>query len=405
MLPGDRRLLHFPQRLEPTPEQIEEFARFARQLEQERAAAASGRIERLLDSTAVEQWPELVEHPDLRTFGAIEYLGRMFVDLLPRAPQRAYVLAQLEVSLSENLPHGIYAPSTILQSRIYAWKDLGTALRILSRPQESIDALLAAETILLQHYDGAGAGAMTHDLAIIHFSLAVTYQEVERFTESRELLTACKAVFRDHADDLRYVLCVFAEGVLLHRLRNYREARETYLLLLASSRNIEPESLAALHHTIGLCCIELGDFAEAADNLAEAIALNRQMGKPIEIMKIELGRGRLLIRQGHHTLAIEHLREVRRDFLRNSMSEEAGIAGLEIVEALLTLGRTSEAETLARKIVREFTAAHLNSRAITALGYLSEAITAQTAPATLVTEVREYIVSLRTTPERDFHRR
>ena len=129
------------------------------------------------------------------------------------------------------------------------------------------------------------------------------------------------------------------------------------------------------------------------------------MGKPIEIMTIELGRGRLLIRQGRYTLAIEHLRAVRRDFLRNSMSEEAGIAGLEIVEALLTLGRTSEAETLARKIVREFIAAHLNARAITALGYLSEAITAHTAPATLVTEVREYIVSLRTTPERDFHRR
>ena len=405
MLPGDKRLLLFPVRRGPSPEQREEFARFARLLAQERAAAAGGKIERLLDSTAVEQWPELVEHPDLRTYGAIEYLGRMFADLLHRDPQRAYVLAQLGVSLSENLPHGIYAPSTITQSRIYAWKDLGTVLRILSRPRESIEALLTAEAILLQRYGGAGAGALAHDLAIIHFSLAVTYQEVERFTESRDLLTGCKAVFREHGDDLRYVLCVFAEGVLLHRLRNFREARETYLLLLASTKNIETESLAALHHTIGLCCIELGDFAEAEANLAEAIALNRQMGKPIEIMKIELGRGRLLIRQGRHTLAIEHLRAVRRDFLRNSMSEEAGIAGLEIVEALLTLGRTSEAETLARKIVREFIAAHLNARAITALGYLSEAITAHTAPAALVTEVREYIVSLRTTPERDFHRR
>jgi hypothetical protein len=53
------------------------------------------------------------------------------------------------------------------------------------------------------------------------------------------------------------------------------------------------------------------------------------------------------------------------------MSEEAGIAGLEIVEALLRLRRTSEAETLARKLVQEFAAAHLNARAITALGYLS----------------------------------
>jgi tetratricopeptide (TPR) repeat protein len=399
---GDRRVLLFPRRRAPRPSDREELCRFGRQLADERAAAASGKIDRLLESTPVERWHELVEHPELRNYGAIEYLGRTFADMLPRDPRRAHVLAQLGVSLSENLPAGVYPASTVTQAKVYAWKDLGTALRILSRNQESIDALLTAESTILQHYDGAGAGALAHDLAIIHFSLAVTYQEVERFTESRELLTSCKAVFREHEDDKRYLLCGFAEGVLLQRLRNYREAREIYLLLLATSKNMETESLAALHHTIGLCCIELTDFAEAEDNLAEAITLNRRMGRPIEIMKIELGRGRLLIRQGNHARAIDHLRAIRRGFLRNSMPEEAGIAGLEIVEAMLALGRTSEAETLARKIVREFTVARLSSRAITALGYLSEAITTNNAPVTLVTEVREYIVSLRSTPERDF---
>jgi hypothetical protein len=72
------------------------------------------------------------------------------------------------------------------------------------------------------------------------------------------------------------------------------------------------------------------------------------------------------------------------------------------VEGLLVLGRTSAAETLARKIVSEFTAAGLSTRAVGALGYLTEAITANRASVTLVTEVREYIVSLRTSPERDF---
>lgn len=367
---GDRRVLVFRRRHAPNPSNREEFVRFGRQLDDERAAAAGGTIDRLLESTAVERWPELVEHPELRTFGAIEYLGRIFPGMLARDPCRARVLAQLGVSLSEALPADRYPAGTITQARVYAWKNLGTALRILSRNQESIDALLTAESVILQDRDAT----LAHDLAIIHFSLAVTYQEVQRFAESRELLTTCKAIFRDFGDDQRYILCGFAEGVLLQRLRNYREAREIYLLLLASTRNIDPESRAALHHTIGLCCIELGDFAEAEDHLAEAIALNRRIGNLIEIMTIELGRGRLLMRQGDHALAIDHLRDVRRDFLRSSMPEEAGIAGLEIVEALLILGRTSAAETLARKLVREFTAAHLSSRAITALGYLSEAI-------------------------------
>jgi hypothetical protein len=69
---------------------------------------------------------------------------------------------------------------------------------------------------------------------------------------------------------------------------------------------------------------------------------------------------------------------------------------------LLVLGRSSTAEMLARRIISEFTAAGLNQRAIAALGCLTEALTANRASATLVTQVREYIVSLRTSPERDF---
>ena len=46
--------------------------------------------------------------------------------------------------------------------------------------------------------------------------------------------------------------------------------------------------------------------------------------------------------------------------------------------------------------------AGLNKRAIEALAYLTEAITARTASTPLVTRVRDYIVSLRTSPERDF---
>jgi len=93
---------------------------------------------------------------------------------------------------------------------------------------------------------------------------------------------------------------------------------------------------------------------------------------------------------------------VRREFIRNSLAEEAGICGLDVVEGLLVLGRGAEAVNLARKIVHEFTNAKLNTRAITALSYLTEAIVAKRASATMAHDVREYIISLRTSPEREF---
>jgi hypothetical protein len=84
------------------------------------------------------------------------------------------------------------------------------------------------------------------------------------------------------------------------------------------------------------------------------------------------------------------------------MPEEAGLCGLTIVQALLLLERVPEAQNLARKIVHEFVDAELNRRAVTALGYLAEAISNRNATASLASDVREYVISLRTTPEREF---
>ena len=72
------------------------------------------------------------------------------------------------------------------------------------------------------------------------------------------------------------------------------------------------------------------------------------------------------------------------------------------MQALLLLDRHAEAENLARKIVHEFVTADLNSRAITALAYLAEAISNREATPSLASDVREYVISLRTEPERDF---
>jgi tetratricopeptide (TPR) repeat protein len=366
-----------PFRRRPSPTHRQEFARMMRKLADERAAAASGTIEKILETTPVDQWSELVEHPDLRTYGALERLGRIFVDTLATAPQRAHVLALLGVSLTENLSSAAYAPETIAQAKAYAWKDLGTALRFLGRPQESIDALLTAEAALTQPH--GGAGSLTHDRAIVRFSLAVTYQEADRFQESRALLAECKEVFREHGDDRRYTLSVFAEGVLLQRLQHYREAREIYLLLLASTTTIEKDSLAAVHRVIGLCSIELADFREAETHLRRSIALNDALGQRLEALKGKAALGRLFIRRGDAGRAVLHLRPVRHEFLRNGLTEEAGICGLEVVEGLLQLEHPSQAETLARTIVSEFTAAKLNKQALLALDHLAEAIAARKA--------------------------
>jgi tetratricopeptide (TPR) repeat protein len=378
--------------------QRREFGETARRLVQERAAAPRI-VDPLLQHTPRTDRASLAELPDLHTLGALERLANLFAEWLTRDAVHAKAIADLAVSAAEAMPENAYPPPVMAQLRAYVWKDFGKALRFLGKNHEAIEAFATAE----RHLE-LGRGTLAHDLAIVRFNLAMSLQEVDRYDESRALLAESKQVFRNHGDRRNTILCGLAEGVLLQRLRRFRDARETYLLLLASSRDIDTESLASIHQVIGMCSTELGDFREAEENLAYAITLFRQLKQPLYILRIELSRGRLLIRRGEAAAGISHLRRIRLDFLRQSMHEEAGICGLEMVEAFLLLERPFEAETLARTIVSEFTLAGLNTRAITALGYLSEAIVARTASTKLVAHVREYIVSLRTSPERDFVR-
>jgi tetratricopeptide (TPR) repeat protein len=393
----DRKLVPFDGRQRrPDPRRVAEFAATARKLQEERESSAHV-VEQLLRDTPREQWPGLAERAELRNWGALERLASLSARVLESDPRHALAVAELGVAIAEGIPENTYPPVILTQLRAHAWKDTAQALAYLGRHQEALNALDQAEAYVTSF------GALAHDRAIIRFVRATTLQEIDRHDESFALLAECKDVFRDHGDQRRLLLCGIAQGVLLHRLRKYREAREVYLLLLTGTRDtIDREAEACLHNVIGHCSVDLGDFDAAELHLSRAVQLFEELRQPMQAAKAELGRGRILVREGKIERGIEHLRDIRGRFILHGMTEEAGLCGLEIVEAMLLRDDAPAAEALARHIFTEFTAAALNTRAITALGYLSEAIAARKASAATVTNVREYIVSLRRSPEREF---
>jgi tetratricopeptide (TPR) repeat protein len=379
----------------PDPKYLREYYATQDRLELEREAARVA-VPRLLLEVPRERWSTLAEHADLATAGGLHSLGDMVTEVLTRDAVHAHAIAELAVAVAVALPRDTYPKALVAQLRAHAWKDAGKTLRYLGKHQDSLRALTTAEAVLTPF------SGLPHDLALVRFHLASTLQECGRYLESLPILAECKEVFRGCGDMNLLGLCAIAEGLLLQRLGRYREAREKHLLLLASTPDLQTDSLASLHHAIGVCSTELGDFVEAEASLSYAVKMYRELEESIHVIKAELGLGRLFVRRGELNLAHGHLRRVRRDFLHHSLAEEAGLCGLDIVETLLLLDRTHEAEILARTIVHEFTEAALSTRAITALGYLTETIAGRRATAKMVSEVREYVVSLRTTPEREF---
>lgn len=382
-------------RRRPDPARVQEFAATARKLQHEREEASA--VQTLLRDTPRAAWPSLATRTELANVGAIEGLGREVEARLDREPREALAIAELATAIADALPLNAYPAIVIAQVRAHAWKDRAQSLCYLAKHEEALQALDRADALLETF------GTLAHDLAIIRFVRATTLQEVNRFDESMQVLTECRAVFRAHGDARRSLLCGFAEANLLHRLKRFREARDAYVSLLQIAAEIQDDRAEAhLHHDIGYISVELGDFAIAERHLDRAIELCATLEWPLQAARSEIVRGVLFARRGEHRRAVTHIGSVRKTFLQHGLVEEAGIFGLEIVQSRLILGETHEAQALARQIVGEFTAAGLNARAITALGYLTEAIAAHRASAGTVGGVREYIVSLRSHPEREF---
>lgn len=387
----ERKLVPFARvRRRPDRNRVAEFAATARKLQQERSRAADLVSDALTSTDAASR-------PELRNVGVVEQLGREVESRLDRAPREALGIARLATAIADALPADGYPAVMLAQVRAHAWKDLGQALCYLARHEEALAALDRADALL------EAFGTLAHDLAIVRFVRATTLAEMGQFDQSRSLLAECLRVFRSHGDARRELLCGIAEGSVLHRLKLFREARETYLSLVAVAHDLEDLTAEAyLHHDIGYTSADLSDFATAEQHLNRAVEIFRRLNQPLNAARSEVVRGVMFARRGENRRAVAHIKNVRTTFLAHGLIEEAGVFGLEIVQALLTLQETREAEVLAREIVADFVAANLNARAICALGYLARAISQRTASADTVGNVREYIVSLRKHPEREF---
>ncbi len=378
------------------PARVAEFAATARKLQHEREASADV-VSRLLRETPRAEWARLAEHSELRTSGALEQLSAEVIRRLHCDPRESLALAEISTSIADTLPDDEYPAIVIAQLRAHAWKDRGYALGYLARYAEALEANDRAAKNL------APFGTLAHDHALVRLIRAWTLQDVQRYDEALSLLAHCKTVFADHGDQRRHLICGIAEGMLMHRMGRFREARETFLMLLEiASKCGDRESLASLHNNIGHTSTELGDFDVAELHLSQAVALLKELDEPLRVARAELARGRLFLRRGQIERGITTLRRIRDQFLECALIEEAGLCALDIVEALLARGSAREAEHLARAVIAEFTAATLNTRAITALGYLSEAIAARKASAATVANVRQYITSLKKEPNREF---
>jgi tetratricopeptide (TPR) repeat protein len=382
----------FLRRRGPDPAKVREFVATAWKIQEERSTTAE-LMKRLLRDTPQDEWPRLADSASLQTSAAVELLGREASACVEREPKVALALSELATSLASRIPQDDYPAVVIAQVRAHSWKDRAQALCYLSRYDEAMRALDRAEAEL------APFGTLAHDGAIVSFQRAIVLQHLRQFDRARALLSECQHIFHGHDDLTLYSKCVLAEGNLLVRIGDHRTARE---LLLPLVGNTDVETEARVQTALAWSAMELDMHDVAAGHFKRAANGFDKCGATIEALRAEYGRGRALLRRGNTSEAIIRLQATRERFLGRSLVEEAGLCGLEVVEARLVRGEAAEAKRLATQLVHELLAASLNRRAATALAYLKEAIDSDSTTPDIVRSVASYMQMLRTEPTREF---
>lgn len=389
---GDGKLVPFDRaRRRMNPAGMAEFAATARRLIREREVSEDV-VARALRDTPREHWGRLAERSELRTSGALERFSKEVEKRLDTDPREALAIAELTTRIAGSLAADAYPRVTLAQLRADAWRDRAQALSFLGRYDEALRALDRADE-QLQDF-----GTLAHDQAIVRFVRGVTLQHLRRFDEAHAILEDCRAVFRAHLDQTLYAKCTLATGNLLVRKGDYRGARKALTSLIGGDPMIAPIARMAL----GWCAVHLGDADDAIEHFEEAAHGYQRLGRDVEVVRAMYGRASALLRLGEFGGAAAAFQATRDKFLLRGLIEEAGLSGLGIVEAEIVLGNAALVQTLAATIVREFTAANLNRRAVAALAYLNDAIAASSATPEIVRGVQEYIHALRTDPMRDF---
>lgn len=387
---NDRRnLIPFDRKWQIDPAWVAEFGATARRLQRERETSLDV-VMSALRQTPRHRWTELATREEFRTNGVLERLGQEVDQRLDSDPREALALAELATEIADTLEPDSYPPVVLVQNRAAAWKDRGQALCYLGRYDEALAAIDHAEQLLVAF------GTLAHDRAIVRFVRATMLQHMRRFDEAQSLLDECGRVFHDHSDFRRHAKCRIATANLLIRRGDHWGAREV-LTPLAGSGDALRE--ATVRCTLGWCAIHLGNPEEALVHFREVI--HHSSGSELHRARASYGTGSALLRLGRVDDALGELQFARERFLAHQLIEEAGLSGLEVVEAHLLRNELEEARRLSSRIVCEFSEASLSRRAIAALAYLNDAIHTNAAPE-IVRNVHSYISALRTNPTLEF---
>jgi tetratricopeptide (TPR) repeat protein len=364
---------------------LEALSAYAERIAEEDAEAEEI-LAPLFAAPAKAAWKNLLAEQRFRTGGVARRLSTHAHEVCENEPLAALTFADHAITIAETLADDLYPAKAVYELRGKAWEERANAQRVLGDCAAAYEALDHAERAY-NHLASPSLG-----LARVAYIRASALYQQEHLEEAAAVAERAEHAFAHLGDDDRRMKALFLRASIMVEARNLNDAAALFRRFIDYGETLKNARwIASGSNALGHCEIYRGNFAEASLLFHHAIVFFREHGPANERLGTEWGIAEVLLHGGKRHEAVRRLRDVSAEFERRGQVTEAALVGLDIADALLTMGHASQIVDLAGRLFRVFTEAGMLKGALTAMAYLKEAAASGTLTSEDVRAVRGFL--------------
>jgi tetratricopeptide (TPR) repeat protein len=376
-------------------ESYEEVLRLQREYEHwdERVAVIEG-LQAPLLFAELGEWPfeeqlaAVRDEERFQNWGFCQLLLKKSLEAVFEDPTRAIALAELAVRVAEFLVEEAYDPDWVLDLKARAWAYLGNGLRVLGELWSAESAFRRSE----EHMEASMTGNPRIRAEVLDLKGSLRRAQ-RRLDEAEALAREALALYRESGD---------ADGVgtvLIKQAKILEERGEPdgAIALLEEAAaivggGVQPRLLLCARHNLAFLLTTAERYAEAAALLPEVRRLSRELGNPLDLLRLRWVEGRIAFGTRGGDQAVEAaLRQVQKEFFDLRMGYDAALVSLDLAALYAREGRTAEQKALAVEIMPVFESREVNREAMAALLMFQHAAQEERLTADLARQLAAFL--------------
>lgn len=374
--------------LEPIPPSADDpmLAYLRRISEEDEEADEVIAQEGLFASPMKTAWMNLERNKRLLNGGVVRRLTAHANSIYEHEPLDALTFADAAILIAETLPDHIYPWNAVFELRASAWKERANALLMLGKYPPALEALHHAERAY-RRLRSPGFGLAT--VALVHASVLYGQGVLDEAILSAE---KAERAFAHLGMDERRMRALFLRASIKYELREISAAIQLFEQVLDYGESFsDARWIARASYAIGNCQVECRDLANAAMYFHRALVIFREIGPEADRIATEWGLARIVLHGGDTSEAIRRLRLVAAEYESRSMTSDAALVRLDIIEALLALGNSKEIVQIAARLFAIFKNAGMITGALSAMAYMKEAAASGKLTPARLNDIRTYL--------------